>query len=73
MFDAQGNPVSSPKMNVSMDQMENVLCECGNETFDMHYVLKVVPAMYSPTGKKAIAPMPQFLCSKCGKVITLEM
>ena len=57
------------KMNVSLDQCEDVCCEkCGNPTFRQVVIVKKISAVYSPTGKASLIPLQVFECSECGHV-----
>jgi|TARA_Y100000592_G_C5353458_1_gene259986 uncharacterized Zn finger protein len=56
-------------MNINVQELEDVCCEkCKNPTFRQVVLLKRVPAVMSPNGKKNFLPMPVFECSNCGHV-----
>lgn len=42
--------------------------ECKNETFKNEFLIKVISAILSPTGKEVHVPIPVFACAKCGHV-----
>lgn len=61
------------KLTVPIDQLADTKCECGNETFTMTLRLKVLPALYSQTGKpEHIMLQMGFTCTACGKLIPLS-
>lgn len=47
---------------------ESVMCDCGSIVYESLLTLKRVPAEVSPTGEKAVVPIPIFKCSSCGKL-----
>ena len=59
-------------VNVNLKDTKDLICECGNRLFEEAYILKEIPALVSPSGKKSIAPIPVFVCNKC-KVILKEL
>jgi len=52
----------------SLLESPNITCECGSKLFIEAVVLKKLSALYSPTGKEQIYPIPVYVCSKCGKI-----
>lgn len=42
--------------------------ECGCESFKNEFLIKVVSALVSPTGKELHVPIPVFACAKCSHV-----
>ena len=57
------------KMNVSLDQCEDVCCEkCGNPTFIQVHLLRKISAVMSPNGKGGFLPVPIFQCASCGHI-----
>ena len=47
---------------------KTVTCQCGGVLFDMGLIIKIIPALLSPTGKETEYPMQVLICKKCGKV-----
>lgn len=46
----------------------NQKCDkCGNYFFIEAFALKEVSSLVSPTGRNELAPIPIWLCSKCGE------
>ena len=67
--------MSQDKMsvNIPIDQLTEVACECGNAAFVTAIRLRNLPALYSPTGKKDYLAQPLgFLCSSCGKFMPIQ-
>jgi hypothetical protein len=54
------------QINIDIDTLSTVLCDCGNHYFEQVVMLKVIPALYSQTGKQAILTVPCMKCTKCG-------
>jgi len=59
-------------INVDLDSLKTVLCNCGNNTFDGVSKFKVVPALYSPTGQPTLAAIPMIRCTSCKAVYTTD-
>lgn len=55
---------------IDLKTLPSIKCECGNEYWRKVCVLKEVPGMLVGLGSETIAyPVPQFQCTKCGKVL----
>jgi len=60
-------------VQIPLNQTIGYACKaCKNETFDMVYFIRVVPAIISPTLKAEFMPMPAFQCSKCTTIAELN-
>tara|TARA_R100000005_G_C5001329_1_gene208484 strand:+ start:2437 stop:2712 length:276 start_codon:yes stop_codon:yes gene_type:complete len=69
MREQKGLKMNEGKVNINLNDMDDVVCEnCGNPTFIQVVLLKRVSAVMSPSGKKSFLPMPVFECSSCGHV-----
>jgi len=54
-------------IRIDMSQTIPVKCkQCDGEFFFQGCALRIIPALLSPTGQKAVQPMPVFLCFNCG-------
>jgi len=64
------NNTSDWKLPVGYDitKAENVMCDCGSIVYESLLTLKKIPADISPSGEKAVVPIPIFKCSSCGKL-----
>ena len=67
------------KMNNSMQQvivnvndLQTVLCSCGQSVFSSVQIYKVVPSIYSNTGKATLVALPCMKCTDCGAVRIIE-
>ena len=64
----QNKPIQQ-KVNIDISQADPVKCaECGNEKFEMQYLIKKVSALLSPTGDELIIPVQIFSCANCGNI-----
>lgn len=54
-------------MNIDVDKLDNVTCDCGNDTFLQVFKLKHISALISPNGQEGIINIPFLVCSSCGK------
>ena len=46
----------------------DIVCQCGNYTFQEVMMFKKFSALVSGTGKPGIAPIPTFCCVACGNI-----
>jgi hypothetical protein len=59
-------------VNIPLDQLKDVVCECTNAAFVTAIRLRELPALYSPTGKADYLAQPLcFLCTACGKTLSM--
>jgi len=60
-------------VQIPLNQTTGYACKaCKNETFDMVYFIRVVPAIISPTLKPEFMPLPSFMCRRCKKIAELN-
>jgi hypothetical protein len=53
---------------MDIKDFKDVVCTCGSYEFMNLFIMKVVPALYSQTGKEQLGPFPsRFICANCGK------
>lgn len=51
---------------LDLEKAASIECtECGNDRFIVHYMLKELSALVSPTGQDTIIPIQVFACSNC--------
>ena len=61
------------KINVPLDSLKDEVCSCGNGLWLPALQLKIVPPLYSQTGKHEYLMMQVgFLCTNCGNRIGLK-
>lgn len=54
------------RLNINPADLDNLKCpHCSNDKFDQVFMVKKIPAVLSPTGKKIMLPIPVFECTKC--------
>lgn len=66
-----GAPPGAPpqaNVNVNPQDLDDVMCECGNYTFVDVVLMKEIPAILSPTGQAGLVPQKVIACYACGKV-----
>lgn len=51
---------------VTMDQLIDVACGCGNKTFEPKHIMKQMPVLLGGNGKDAHIFL-ELVCCKCGK------
>jgi hypothetical protein len=66
-----GNQIQQ-QINVDANDLKTVVCTCGKFIFESVAIYKVVPALYSKTGKPSLIAMPCLRCIACGEVHTME-
>ncbi len=62
---------AAPKTNVNLnpEDLKDIVCEnCGSQFFRQVSAFKRISALYSPTGKEQIIPVPTFRCDDCGHI-----
>lgn len=48
---------------------KSAVCEeCNHDKFKNEFIIKVISALLSPSGKELHVPIPVFSCGKCGHV-----
>lgn len=57
------------QVNITLDQLPAIKCECGNTTFSQVFQLRRVSALLSQTGQESIFQIPVFECSVCGEIL----
>lgn len=60
--------MNQQQLQIDLKQAVNMVCECGNDTFEPAYFIKRVSPLVSPTGEELIIPVQIFRCTKCGVV-----
>ena len=62
-------PPQPPRQQVDISLAVDLKCDdCGNYTFVEIAMLKLLPALVSPTGKNELIPIPVMACNRCGHV-----
>ena len=57
------------KLNINPKELDDVVCEkCGNFTFQHLTLLKILPALVSPSGKTTYVPVDVMACAACGNI-----
>ena len=63
-------PKQKMQINVSLDQMEDVKCECGCSVFIPGLKFKKLSALLSETGKEQTVLLETVVCTRCFKELT---
>jgi hypothetical protein len=64
-----------PKMiiNINLDNCPEIVCPCGGKEFAQLYKVRIMPAVYSPTGKTGTVNIAHaFACVLCGKAMDMQ-
>jgi len=64
--------ISNATININPDDLKTVTCICGKTIFENVCQAKIVPAIYSPTGKPAVILRPCLRCIECGVVSAVD-
>lgn len=60
------------KMNIPLSELNLRKCKCGGSIFIHALSLRIVPALYSPSGKPETIVLPiGFTCVACGEILSL--
>lgn len=57
---------------VNANNLQAVTCQCGNEVFESVNKFKILPALYSNTGRAQLVALPHIKCAVCGTVLSAE-
>lgn len=67
------NP-NQQQMSIDITQTEPLECtECKSTTFTQVFLIRVLPALLSPSGKKTPIPLQTYQCSKCHLIPDMYM
>jgi hypothetical protein len=69
---SQMNPNQPQPIHVDLSKLKSVLCACGKMFFEPVQTYKVMPALYSPTGKPQLIAMNHLRCIECGNVYSAD-
>ena len=67
MIDNDMEQVNMANRNAILTSPNQKCDKCGNYFFIEAFALKEVSSLVSPTGRNELAPIPIWLCSKCGE------
>jgi len=59
-------------ISVNASELKTVICQCGKSLFDQVSEYKILPAVYSQTGKPALIARPCLRCIACGTVCSID-
>lgn len=63
------NTLGSPRINLSLDQTSEVLCEsCSNKYFTQGLYIRKASGVLTGSPNPSYIPIPVFLCTKCNHV-----
>lgn len=66
----QGGPMISPQVRQAVLDAPLAKCECGSVTFTEVVLLKKLPGLYFGSTDTQLSPIPVYVCSKCGKILS---
>lgn len=67
----ENNNVMAPQIGVNeVLDSKNCVCKCGCRVFTEGYVVKRISSIYTGTGKEELYPIPVYICSKCGEIMS---
>jgi hypothetical protein len=59
-------------VNINLDNCPEIACPCGAKEFVQLFKVRILPSVYSPTGKTGSVNIAHaFACSMCGKVMEM--
>jgi cell division FtsZ-interacting protein ZapD len=60
-------------LSIPADQLKDQICKCGNTMWMLAQNLKIVPPLYSQSGRyEHLMIQSGFLCTNCGTLIPLR-
>ena len=58
--------MTQQKINIDLNKCSDVQCQrCKGSIFVQMNLLKIIPALLSPSGQEMIYPIPVFYCPNC--------
>jgi len=67
-----GQDIPSLPAGMSLDNLPDIKCECGNEIFDQALTIKKLSSFLTKDGNEQRFLIPVLVCKKCGKVLDEE-
>jgi|WetSurMetagenome_2_1015567.scaffolds.fasta_scaffold88741_2 hypothetical protein len=65
-----GNQPDKFNLNINLDNCPEIVCPCGAKDFVQLVNIRILPAVYSPSGKTGTVNIAKnFACTMCGKVM----
>ena len=64
-----GGNIGQPRLNVGLNELDDIVCECGGRVYSEGVMIKRVSAILTGTGKGGVLPIPIFYCISCNKVV----
>ena len=65
-------PIMSQSIPVDLNTLQTVLCSCGKAFFESVIMYKILPAIYSSTGKPNVVGIQAIQCVDCKSIFMLE-
>jgi len=59
-------------INININDLKDIVCECGNKVFHSVIQAKFIPALYSQNGQPGMLQRPCFMCTECGKTMPVD-
>ena len=72
MGEAQRRQEIKQQIMVNINDLQTIMCGCGKFVFENVMIIKVMPAIYSNTGKPALLPVQCVRCIECKAVHSME-
>jgi len=66
------NPPINQQIRVDASTLQTVTCSCGKFIFENVFIYKVIPAIYSNTGKPGLFAVQCLKCVECGMIHQIE-
>ena len=58
-------PIQPPQVTINVDDLKDILCKCGNNTFTHGVMIKKMSALISPDGQDKYIHNKVAICVQC--------
>lgn len=65
--------MDQPTIRVDVNSLKIVMCNCGSVHFNQVISFRILPALYSNTGKESLIQEVGAMCVKCNSVYSMEV
>lgn len=63
---------AQPQINININSLAVISCQCGNAIFDSVLQCRLIPALYSQDGRESMLAIGCYRCTKCGQVYSAD-
>ena len=61
-----------PKKVPTLEELDPVVCKCGNCVFDRYFKMFKMSALKTASGKEQFFNVPVYVCASCGEILDMS-